>query len=89
MPSPAAGLLVIIGVLILPVTARLWRAGRISDRTAAMVVIGWAPVLLLVGGLLGGSSLPILAVATALLVLPGLALRRTVLDLVREQRNVH
>jgi len=89
MPSPAGGLFVIIGVAMLFVAGRLWRAGRISDRTGAIVAVGWAPVLVFVAGALTGSSLPILVIATVLLMLPGLALYRFVLDLLREQRNVH
>ncbi len=87
MPDLTVGLLLVAGVLALPGAARLWRAERLSDRTMAWIVIGWAPATLFAYGLIRGTSLLFIS-AAAILLLPGLVLYRTILDLIREQRSV-
>ncbi len=78
-------LLIAVGALSLPIEARLWRRGLMSDRTLAMSVVGRAPVLVFLFGLIEGSSLPFILGTTALVLLPALALYRTVFDLIHEQ----
>jgi hypothetical protein len=78
-------LLAVVGVSILPIAARVWRAGRLSDRAITNLTIGWAPTLAFVYGLIQGwDALSILAI-TGLLLMPGLALRGVIFDFVRGQ----
>jgi hypothetical protein len=85
MQGPLVVLLIAVGVLSLPIEARLWRRGLLSDRTIALSVVGRVPVLVFLYGLIQGSSWPFIVGTTALVLLPALALYRTVFDLVREQ----
>ena len=78
-------LLMVVGVLVLPIAARIWRAGRLSDRAITTVVIAWAPTLAFVYGLIQGSGVLFILAISALLLAPGLALHRVILDLIREQ----
>jgi hypothetical protein len=84
------GLLVVVVVLAAvisrPLEVRLWRAGRLSDRTTALLLLGRFPVLVfLFAVLVGGQPLFLLAV-TALAMLPPLAFYRFTLGLLREQK---
>lgn len=47
--------IVIIAALVSrPLEARLWRAGRLSDRTTALLMLGRFPILIFVFGLILG-----------------------------------
>lgn len=88
MQGLLVALLIVAFPAILLIAARFWRAGRLSDRALARLVIGLAPALIFAFGLVQGSSLVFAAAMSALLLAPGLALSRTVFDLIREQRSV-
>jgi hypothetical protein len=84
------GVLVVLAILAAvisrPVEVRLWRAGRLSDRTTAVLLVGRFPVLaFLFAILVGGEPLFVIAI-TALATLPALAFYRFVLGQLREQR---
>jgi hypothetical protein len=88
MQGPLVVLLIAIGVLSLPIEARLWRRGLLSDRTIAMSIVGRTPVLVFVYGLIQGSSWLFILGTTALVLVPAVALYRTVFDLIREQATL-
>lgn len=80
-------LLIVAAVASRPIEARLWRSGRLSDRTAAILMLGRFPVLAFFFGLLSGAS-PLLALAvTALALLPPVVFYRSFVDLLRQQRT--
>jgi hypothetical protein len=88
MRGLVVGLLVLAFPAIALTAARFWRAGRLSDRAMTNLVIGLAPALVLAYGLVQGSTLPFAVALATLVLLPGLALRRFIFDLIREQRSV-
>ena len=88
MQGPFVALLILAFPASLFVAARLWRIGRLSDRAVTNLVVGIVPVLIFAFGVIQGSSVPFILGTTALVLLPGLALYRTVFDLIREQRLV-
>jgi hypothetical protein len=80
-------LVVIAAVASRPIEARLWRAGRLSDRTTAILLLGRFPILCFVFGLMAGASLPVLVGITAVAMLPMALLYRFTLDLLRDQNG--
>jgi hypothetical protein len=80
-------LIVIAAVASRPIDARLWRAGRLSDRTTAILLLGRFPVLCFVFGLMAGASLPVLIGITAVAMLPMALFYRFTLDLLRDQKR--
>jgi hypothetical protein len=83
--GPLVLLLMLAFPLVSLIAARLWRAGRLSDRSMAMLVVGLAPTLVFLYGLIQGSSWQLLLALPTLVVLPGMALYRLVLGFIREQ----
>jgi hypothetical protein len=81
-------LLIAVGALSLPIEARLWRRGLLSDRTIAISIVGRMPVLVFLYGLIQGYGWLFILGTTALVLLPTLALYRTVFDLIREQATL-
>jgi hypothetical protein len=77
--------ILVIAVASRPVEVRLWRAGRITDRTLTLLMLGRFPVLVALLAVLGGMSPGFTAVLVGLTALPGLLLYRWFLGLVREQ----
>lgn len=78
-------LIIVAAVASRPIEVRLWRAGRLSDRTLTLLLLGRLPVVAGLFVLLGGGlSLPIVFVI-AISLLPSLVLYKFVLDLVRRQ----
>lgn len=88
MQGPLVVLLIAVGALSLPIEARLWRRGLLSDRTIAMSVVGRMPVLVFLYGLIQGSSWPFILGTTALVLVPALALYRFTFDFIREQATL-
>jgi hypothetical protein len=80
-------LIVIAAVASRPIETRLWRAGRLSDRTTAILLLGRFPVLCLIFGLMAGASLPVLVGITAVAMLPFALFYRFTLDLLRDQKR--
>jgi hypothetical protein len=82
-------LVVVVLVVFLasrPVEARLWRAGRLSDRTTTLLVLGRMPALVLVACLFEGVSLPLTAGLVALTVIPIALVYRFFMTLLVDQR---
>jgi len=69
-----------------PIEARLWRAGRLSDRTTALLVLGRMPALVLSITLIEGASIAFALVLTALACLVPAIAYRFMVDLLKEQR---
>jgi hypothetical protein len=65
--------------------ARLWRAGRLSNRATALLLLGRFPVVVALFGLILGASAPIVIGLTILAMLPAALFYRFALDLVRGQ----
>jgi hypothetical protein len=87
MPTWLGLLIVVVAVASRPIEVRLWRAGRISDRTATILVLGRFPILVAIGALAtGGPSLLTAALIGVSLAVPALFYRWT-LALVREQHG--
>jgi len=70
------------------IASRLWRGRRLSDRTMTILIVGITPALVFAFGLIQGSSVPFTLGTTALVLLPGLALYRNVVELIREQHSL-
>ena len=85
MPIWLALLIVFVAVASRPIEVRLWRAGRISDRTVTMLLLGRFPIVVAIAALAtGGPTLFTAALIGMSLVAPALFYRWT-LELVREQ----
>ena len=80
MQPVLVAVLLIVAVLIRPIAVRLWRAGRISRRTAMILVFGRFPALVFTYGVITGAA-PLLIVAlSALAVVPTLIVRGPLMD---------
>ena len=80
-------LLVFAMVATRPFEERRWRDGRISDRTAAWLILGRLPVLL--GGfcLVEGLPLPLAGAAVLVGLVPGVLLYRWTIGRLRRARD--
>jgi len=81
-------LLIAAAVVSRPIEARLWRAGRLSDRTTALLLIGRFPVLICLFAIIDGASPPIVAGITLVGLVPAAMFYRFTLDLLREQSRL-
>ncbi len=73
--SVGAGVaMMILLVATRPFEVRAWRAGRISDRTAALLILGRFPLIGLVVGVLGGAGIPATALLVGLMCIPAVVL---------------
>lgn len=81
-------LLILVAVLSVPIEARLWRAGRLSDRAMTNVLFGTLPIAVLLYGVIQGYSLPFTLGTTALALVPRLFLYRYVLELLEGERTL-
>lgn len=67
-PRVLIGVVVVAAVALRPLVAWLWRRGRISDRTAAILLISRFPVFGFLVMLIGGMPLLVVALVTLPLV---------------------
>lgn len=81
------GLAIAAAVLSRPIVARLWRAGRISDRTAAILLLGRFPMMVLLFGLILRAPMWMVLGLIALATIPPVLFFGFTLDLLREQRR--
>jgi hypothetical protein len=84
MEGLLVALVIVAAVISRPIEVRLWRAGKISDRTLAIVVLARFPIVAFVFGLIAGAPIPLLILITALAIVPGLMFYRFMLDFIRE-----
>ena len=84
MPTWLGLVILVIVVASRPIEVRLWRAGRISDRTVTILVLVRLPVVVAVAALAtGGLTLPTVALIGAAL-LPPLFFYRYTVSIVQE-----
>jgi hypothetical protein len=76
-------LVIAAAVISRPIEIRLWRAGRISDRTLAIVGLARFPVVAFLFGLILGAPIPLLIIITTVAIVPGLLFYRFMLDFIR------
>lgn len=78
-------LVVAAALISRPIEARLWHAGRLSDRTTALLLVGRFPVLICLVAVIDGAA-PLLVAGVALAgLVPAAVFYRFTLDLLREQ----
>jgi hypothetical protein len=77
---------IVVAVITRPVEARLWRAGKLSDRTTAILLLGRFGVVVFLFAVIGGGAPLFVLAITALATLPALAFYRFTLGLLREQK---
>ena len=83
---------VVLAILVVflvsrPVEARLWRAGRLSDRATTLLILGRMPILVLVVSILNGVEVLLTAGLLALTVFPVALFYRFFMNLLAEQRT--
>jgi hypothetical protein len=81
-------LLIAAAVISRPVEVRLWRAGRLSDRTTALLLVGRFPVVVGLYAIIDGASLPFIAGITLMGLVPAVLFYRFALDLLGEQSGL-
>ena len=86
MQAVLVALVMLAAVVSRPVEASLWRAGRLSDRTTAVLLLGRFPVVVFLFGVIGGAEPMIVLATTALAALPALAFYRFAVGVLREQK---
>jgi len=85
--SVGAGVaMMILLVATRPFEVRAWRAGRISDRTAAVLILGRFPLIGLVVGVFGGAGIPATALLVGLMCIPAVLLYGWSLRRIRDAR---
>jgi hypothetical protein len=85
MPTWLGLVIVVVLVASRPIEARLWRAGRISDRTVTILLLGRFPFVVGIAALATGGLTALTAALIAIAVLLPLIFYRYTLSLVREQ----
>lgn len=79
-------LVIVAAVISRPVEARLWRAGKLSDRTTAILLLGRFPVVVFLFAVISGGPPLFVLGLTALMALPAVAVYRYTLGVLREQK---
>ena len=88
MEGLVLALVIVVAVISRPIEVRLWRAGRITDRTLAIVSLARFPILAFVFGLIVGASIEMVVLITAVAIVPALMFYRVMLDLIQEHAGV-
>jgi hypothetical protein len=74
-----------IAVASRPIVGRLWRSGRLSDRSLSWILVGRFPVLVGLIAVVSGASLPVALFAVAISLLSGLILYRFMQGLAQDR----
>ena len=80
-------IVIVVAVASRPVEVRLWRAGRLSDRTLTLLLVGRFPVLVGFFAALSSDSLLVTLFVISISLLPGLFLYRFTLGFIQEQAS--
>jgi hypothetical protein len=83
--DPWLVLVIAAAVVSRPIEARLWRARRISDRAFSVALVARFPIVVFLFAAIDRAPLPLIPAITALAILPGALVYRTMLGLVRDQ----
>lgn len=86
MAWPFVVVLFVVFLASRPVEARLWRAGRLSDRATAILALGRSPALVLVVCLAQGAPALLTAALVAAALLPMAVGYGFVMNLLADQR---
>ncbi len=78
-------LILVAAVASRPIEVRLWRAGRLSDRTLTVLLISRFPVVAALSTLVLGSSPLFILSVVAISAVPGVLLYRWALGLIEER----
>jgi hypothetical protein len=84
MPAWLTVLVLILAVASLPIEARLWRAGRLSDRAVTVLVLARFPLLVAIAAIATGGPLPLDLLLVGVSLLPSVVMYRFLLEIVRE-----
>jgi hypothetical protein len=85
MQGVLIAIVIAAAVISRPIEVRLWRAGRLSDQTTALLLIGRFPVVVCLFGLILGGPLLMVIGLTIMAVLPAAIFYRFALDVLRAQ----
>jgi len=85
MQAVLIAIVVVAAVISRPIEVSLWRAGRLSNRTIALLLLGRFPLVVGLFALILGASPPIVIGLTVLALLPGALFYRVALNLLRDQ----
>ena len=85
MQALLLGLVMVVAVVSRLVELRLWRAGRLSDRTIAIMLLARFPIVTLLAGVIVGASVPMIIGLTIVALLPAILFYRFVLHLLRDE----
>jgi hypothetical protein len=61
-------------VVTRPFETRAWQAGRISDRTLAILILGRFPLLGIAAGIVGGANLAVIVALFVVMSIPAIVL---------------
>lgn len=86
MPFWVSVLIFVAAIASRPIEVHLWRAGRLSDRTTTLLLLGRLPVLLLVLSLLNGGDLLLTLFLFVSALLPMALFYRFFMNILAEQR---
>lgn len=78
--------LVVVLLASRPIEVRLWRAGRLSDRTTTILVLGRMPALALIACVAQGASPLVTVGLIAITLIPIALFHRFTMNLLAEQR---
>jgi hypothetical protein len=87
MPFWVPVLILVAAVASRPIEAHLWRAGRLSDRTTTLLLLGRMPMLALAFSILYGGNLPLTLFLLAVALLPMALGYRFIMNLLAEQQK--
>jgi hypothetical protein len=82
-------IVIVVAVASRPIEVRLWRAGRLSDRTLTLLLIGRFPVLVGVFAVLSSEWSLVTLFLIAISLLPGPFVYRFTLGFIKDQHSQH
>jgi hypothetical protein len=74
-------------VISRPVEARLWRAGKLSERSMAILLVGRFPIVAFLFAVISGRCALLVLAITVVGLLPAVAFYRSTLSLLRDQKR--
>jgi len=80
-------LVVVAAVASRPIEVRVWRAGRLSDRTMTLLLFGRFPLVVASFTVLSGGSLLMTLLLVGISALPGLFLYRFMVGFIHDQAS--
>jgi hypothetical protein len=78
-------ILLVVAVASRPIELRLWRAGRLSDRALALLLLARFPILVGLFAVLSGGPMALTVFVIAISLLPAAAFYPVALRFIRDQ----